>query len=91
MTAGVDAMGGPTETASTLATVWASKRDLSGKEWFAAQQINTEITTVFTIRYRSDVTLKHSILYGSTTYNIHAIKELGREEGLEIMAGALNG
>lgn len=36
---------------TNFATVWGSVEDLAGKEFFAAQQINAEITTQVKIRY----------------------------------------
>ena len=70
------------------ATAWAEKVDLSGKEFFAARQINAEISAEFRIRYRSDVTRKMRINYGGALYDIHHIAEMGRREGLRILASA---
>lgn len=87
-----DAMGGITETWANLATdptVWAEKRDMAGRETWASQQYNAEIDTVFIVRYRSDITPKMRIAYDGRYYNIEAIKEFGRRDGLEIMAGTV--
>ena len=48
----------------------------------------TVITKVFTIRFRSDLTTIHRINYGSDTYHITGIAEIGRQEGLRITAVA---
>lgn len=74
---------------TAYATVWASKRDVRAREYFSAQQVNAEITTVFQIRYRSDVVATDRILCDGLSYNIHSIAEIGRREGLEIMATAV--
>lgn len=84
----VDAMGGPTKTTAVLATVWAEKRNLRGRERFAAAAISAEIDTVFRIRYRDDVTPVDAISCDGRTYDVVSVAEIGRREGLEIMATA---
>jgi SPP1 family predicted phage head-tail adaptor len=69
-----------------VATVWASKRDLTGAEYFRAASINAEITTRFRLRYLAGLTADMRIVIGSEIYVIASIAELGRREGLEIMA-----
>ncbi len=71
------------------ATVWAQKQDVRGREFFAAQQTNSEITTTFRIRHRTDVLMTDRIVYQDMAFNIHSIAEIGRREGLEIMATAV--
>lgn len=73
------------------ATVWAEKRDLRSREFLAAQQINATISTVFRIRYRSDVLATDRIVLVSdgTQYNIEPPAEIGRRRRLEIMASAV--
>ena len=71
-----------------LATVWAEVRDPGAKEREEADQRVTVITKVFTIRFRSDLTTIHRINYGSDTYHITGIAEIGRQEGLRITAVA---
>lgn len=75
-----------TETFANLATVWAEVTDLRGREFFAAQQKNADVTTRFRIRWRDDVTVLHRIQYESRNYNIVHSAEIGRREGLELLA-----
>lgn len=70
-------------------TVWSKKSDLRGKEYFAAQQVNSDITTEFTIRYRGDVLYTDRIQDGSLSYNINQIVELPRRKGQVILASAV--
>lgn len=70
-------------------TVWASKRDIRGREFFAAQQLNAETTTIWQIRYRSDVAYTDRIVCDGVTYNIVGISEIGRRGGLEIQASTV--
>lgn len=50
-----DSFGAEVENWSDMATVWASVEPLSGREYFAAQQVNAEISTKITIRYRAGI------------------------------------
>lgn len=43
--------------------VWASIEPLSGREYFAAQQISSDVTTKIRIRHLEDVTRKMRVVY----------------------------
>lgn len=81
--------GEEVEAYSTYATVWAGKRDIRGREFFAAQQVNSEVSTVWQIRYRDDVRMTDRLVIDGLDYNVVSIGEIGRREGLEIMATAV--
>jgi SPP1 family predicted phage head-tail adaptor len=80
--------GEQVETFTEYATVWAEKRDVNGREYFTAQQVVAENTARFFIRYRSDVLLTDRISCGGRTYNLTHVAEIGRKDGLEIIASA---
>lgn len=69
-----------------LATCWAEKRDLTGRELLAAKQVVASAQTKFRIRYRTDFDTTARIVYGDRVYDIEHIAEIGRREGLEILA-----
>jgi SPP1 family predicted phage head-tail adaptor len=74
-----------------LATVWASKQDVSDAERVRAQQTGASITTRFQVRYSvllAELTTRDQLLCEGRLYNVSAIKELGRRHGLEITATA---
>lgn len=75
-------------TWSTQAQVWAKKEDnpagKSSKEDFSAARETAFLGTVWTIRYRSDITEKMRISHDSKTYDIISISEVGRNVYLEI-------
>jgi SPP1 family predicted phage head-tail adaptor len=73
---------------TAYATVWAQKDDQRGREYFAAQQITGELTTAFRVRFRPDVKMTDRVVYDDLSYNVHAIIEIGRREGLFLMASA---
>lgn len=55
------------------ASIWASVEPLSGREFYAAQQVNSETTTRITIRYRSGVISKMRAVYGERIYDILSV------------------
>lgn len=81
--------GEQVKTWSNLASVWASKRDVSDSERVASAEVSAEISTRFQIRWDSrwsDLNPKDRVGYDGRTYDIVGVKELGRREGLEISA-----
>ena len=85
-----NAYGERVETWATLATVWAEiqYKEGSGKESIQSEQIYTSQPVEFIIRYSSDVaSIRPSdrVAYNSDNYQIEAIQEIGRREGLRIV------
>jgi SPP1 family predicted phage head-tail adaptor len=54
----------------THATAWASKRHKTSREFYAASKINSEITDLFVIRFRSKVSTRMRVNYGGKYYDI---------------------
>lgn len=69
----VDSSGETSIEWETVDTVWAAVEPLSAREYIAAQQIGSQITTRITIRYRDDIVPSMRILHGSTIYNIQGV------------------
>ena len=69
---------------TTVATVWAGKRDVRGREFLAAGATQAEMETVITIRWRSDLTPGWRVQMDGRTYDIQGAAEIGRREGLEL-------
>lgn len=79
-------------TWADLTTVWATKADASDGERMRAQQLGATITTRWTIRWSqlvSDLNAKDLLIYRGATYSISAVKEIGRQDWLEITSTAL--
>lgn len=76
-----------------LDTVWAEVRQLRGKEFFAAAQMQGAMDHQVLIRYRTDVTRDMRLKWGAQSLDIVGIAEIGNRDGLEIMAlsGVRNG
>jgi SPP1 family predicted phage head-tail adaptor len=68
-----DAYGEPTGSWSTFAAVRASVEPLQGREFFASQQMQAEVTTRFRIRWISGVSPSMRILFGTRLFNISAV------------------
>lgn len=74
-----------------IATVWASKEDISDSERIRAQEVAAEITTRFQIRHSAavaDVNPKDRLRCEGRVFDIYGVKELPYHVGFEITATA---
>jgi SPP1 family predicted phage head-tail adaptor len=82
---------GATEAWSDLATIWASRKDVSDGEKMAAGGVMATVAARFVVR-SSDLTRgltpKDALIEGGKTFHIAGIKELDRRGFLEITAEA---
>lgn len=81
----------PIEGFTDLATVWASVQYASDRERVRAAEVGATITIRFQIRYSStveSVNPKDRVVYDGKVFDISAVKEIGRREGVEISAAA---
>jgi SPP1 family predicted phage head-tail adaptor len=74
------------ETWTDLATVWANVRELRGTERFEAARLTAVVDAFFTIRWRTDVVPKMRVSYEGELFDIQAVMELPRREGLQLEA-----
>src|SRR5665213_2864274 len=72
-----DGQGGFTEAWADVATVWASINPAKGWEKMQAMQLQTPITHKLVIRYRTGLTTKHRLLFGTRIFNIKEILNPG--------------
>lgn len=82
----------PVPVWADLATVWASKTDLSDAERVRAGQESAIMITRFQVRYAlriSDLDPRDQLICEGRKYQIVAVKQIGRRVGLEITAKAL--
>ncbi len=80
--------GEPREVWARLAEVWAEVLPGPGSERYGDQQRVATNATRFRIRYRDDVTPLNRLRYRGREYDIHGVQEIGRREGLEVLAEA---
>jgi SPP1 family predicted phage head-tail adaptor len=81
-----DKITGWTEVASNP-TVRARKKDLPGIEVFENDRIVYKQRTVWTIRYRSDLTNQNRLVFNTKVYNILSItdNEMGRDRFTDVL------
>lgn len=72
-----DEFGQVTGGWTDVAEVWAEVRDVSGKEYFAAQANQNAVQTKIRIRWREGVVPSMRVVHGTRTYNIEAALEHG--------------
>ncbi len=72
--------------------VYASMKDVSGRDFFAAQAHQTQDVVTFGIRWRSDIDKTWRIVYHGVPYEIEQINHLGyKRDFLHIKARAVLG
>ena len=71
-----DALGQEVEKLEMEKTVWASIEPLSGKEYFAAKQVNSEVNFKITIRYIDSLLPHWVVQFGQHVFNIEGIINL---------------
>lgn len=75
-----DAFGELDPSWATLATVWASKEPLAGREAFGSDLQYSHHPSVYTIRYASDIadlSVEDRVLDGSLVYDILSVRNVG--------------
>lgn len=82
---GTDSEGLPVVTWADVATVWAQVHDLAGREYFASQQVQTEVTTEITIRHRTGLNTKMRAKFGTRIFDIQSIIPDERKTELRLM------
>jgi len=69
-----------------VATVWGAVEPLNGREFWAQQQVQSEITVRIKVRYRSDVTAGMRVSYNDAIYMIKSVVDPNeRHEELHLM------
>jgi SPP1 family predicted phage head-tail adaptor len=73
-------------TWSPWATVWASIEPLQGREFFAAQALQSQTTVRIRMRYRPGVTSVMRVLWDGQIYDIESVIEpQSRRHALQLM------
>lgn len=78
--------GEVTLTWTDYGTVWASVDGLSSRDIMQAQQANVIATHKIRIRYRSDVTHEHRLIWRGRTMEIASVVDRDSSTVLEILA-----
>lgn len=73
---GIETQGATGEMATiwaTFATVWGSVEPLRGREFWAAKELQAQVSTRIRIRYLAGVTAKMQVVDGAKLYWIEAV------------------
>jgi SPP1 family predicted phage head-tail adaptor len=82
----VNDFGEPVVTWAEVAEVWSSVEPLNGREFWAQQQVQSEITVRFRIRYRNDILTGMRVVYNDAIYMIKSVIDpLEEHEELQLM------
>jgi SPP1 family predicted phage head-tail adaptor len=85
-----DSYGQPKEPWDNVATVWCSINPIVGKEFFAAETVNSEITHKIRIRYRLGITPDMRVKFNDRNFSIQsAINYQERNIELQLMCREL--
>lgn len=76
----VDTGGGMTQVWATLANIYANIKPISGTETFRQGKVSSDTTHELTIRYRSDISTKYRICYGSRIFSIQSILNIDERD-----------
>jgi SPP1 family predicted phage head-tail adaptor len=73
-------------TWTAVATVWASVEPLSGREYFAAEHVQSEVTHRVRMRWQSGITPDMRVLFNGRVLKIDAVINYGeRRTDLQLM------
>ena len=82
----VNDYGASTQTWRTVATVWAEVRPLSGREYFSAQQVQSEVTTQIWLRYIDGIKPSMKVKFGNREFEILSVLNTQeRDVSLQLM------
>lgn len=84
-------VGAPTPTWSLHKTLWARRDDISGREFLQMNRESTAQLARFKAWYDSDITTKDILRDNSVDFDIINVRELGRQEGIELLCEARPG
>ena len=83
----------PITTFANIATVWAERMDVSSGESYRAQEVGSQLTSRFRIRYSTqvaDLNPNDRLVYLNQVYNITGVREVKMNRILEIDAVVRN-
>ena len=84
-----DNYGEEIKTWTTIAAVWAERKELRGEERWQALQTVAKIEAIYRIRWMAGLTpVDRLIDTDGRVYDIQAVLEIGRREGLDLQVSA---
>lgn len=85
-----DTFGEQYEEWDNITTVWANINPISGREFFAAESVNSEITHKVRLRYREDIKPDMRVSYKGRIFRVESvINEFEKDKLLQLMCREL--
>jgi len=85
--ADTDEYGEPLDDPIEVCNIWAAIEPLQGREYFAAMQVNADVTTRIRIRYREGVDRTMFVKYGDHEFEIlYVIHPQFAKQELQLMS-----
>lgn len=82
----VNDYGASTQSWKRVATVWADVRPLSGREYFSAQQVQSEVTTQIWLRHIEGIKPTMKVKFGKREFEILSVLNTQeRDVSLQLM------
>lgn len=82
----VNDYGASTQTWKRVATVWADVRPLSGREYFSAKQVQSEVTTQIWLRHIEGIKPTMKVKFGEREFEILSVLNTQeRDVSLQLM------
>lgn len=83
---GKDELGQPLDEWTPLGACWAAVLPLQGREYIAAQAMQSEVTTRIVIRFRPGITPADRVVHEGRVYNITSVIDTrSQHDRLELM------
>lgn len=83
--------GQPVDAWIDVATVWAQVEDVSGRQFFEAAAIQSEVSTPIAIRFRTEVKPKMRVLAGDRAFMIDSVQRpSNRRDRMVLMCSELS-
>lgn len=81
-----DGAGGETTTSALRDVVWAAIEPMSFREQIAASALQSQLSTVVTVWYRTDIAVTDRILHMGRTFQVQSIQDpTGSQIVLQLM------
>ncbi len=90
LTAARDEFGAPVESWQDVAPLRAGVEPLTGREFFAAQQVNSEVSVRIVVRFRSGILSEMRAVHGADIYDILAVIPDARRREMQLLCKVVN-
>jgi SPP1 family predicted phage head-tail adaptor len=80
-----DGTGAPIDTWATEKTIWVDISPLNSREYWAAQQVQSDVTHKVSMRYYSGIQPHWRVKYGTRVFDITSVINVGERNEYHIL------